>query len=125
MSLGLDSNITVSNAAATRTHENGIRSTVNERKQRAEEIFIRFRSLGWKGGIPMSFSHNTQLYSLMDIPTWSTHEFVSLICGVKSGVIDEVTESSTETSRPNHTQRLNAIYILLKHCPLICETPNI
>ena len=125
MSLGLDSNIAVSNAAATRTHENGTRSTINVRKQRAEEILVRFRYIGWKGGIPMSFSHNTQLYNLMGIPTLSTHEFVSLVCGVKSGVIDAVTESSIESSRPNHTQRLNAIYILLKHCPLICETPNI
>ena len=123
MSLGLDSDIVLSGATSTSTHETSARGAESERKQRAAEILARFRFMRWKGGISMSFSHNTQLYNLIGIPSSSTHEFVSLICGKRSGIADA--ESCIDESGTNRTHRLNAIYTLLKHHPLICETPNI
>lgn len=122
MSLGSDSNTLLSDAVSASTHEIGTRGAGSERKQQAAEILTRFRFMGWKGGIPMSFLHNTQLYNLMGIPTSLTHEFVSLICGKRSGIVDP--ESSTDESETNRTHRLNAIYTLLKHHPQICEPPK-
>ena len=95
--------------------------SVNERKHRAIEILMRFRFIGWTEGIPMAFTHNTHLFSLMDIPTMLTHEFVSLINGTKSDFTDGNKDSDINTPVITWANRLNTVYIMMKRQPLICE----
>jgi len=95
--------------------------SVNERKHRAIEILMRFRFIGWTEGIPMAFTHNTHLFSLMDIPTMLTHEFVSLINGRKSDFTNGNKDSDINTPGITWANRLNTVYIMMKRQPLICE----
>lgn len=100
---------------------NGV-TTANEKKHRAGEILMRFRFIGWTEGIPMVFTRNTHLFSLIDIPTILFHEFVSLLYGTKSEFTDRNEDSDINTSGINWANRLNTVYIMMKRQPLICET---
>lgn len=109
------------NASDSTNISNGV-TTANERKHRAGEILMRFRFIGWTEGIPMVFTQNTHLFSLMDIPTILVHEFVSLLYGTKSEFTDRNEDSDINTSDINWANRLNTVYIMMKRQPLICET---
>lgn len=98
--------------------------STSDGRQRAGELLMRCRFIYWQNGISMTFSHNTQLFNLMGIPTILTPEFLSLFTCSRS-VSDEHSQSEiTGMSNINGTNRLNALYSLLKHRPWLCEVCN-
>lgn len=97
-------------------------AAMNERRQRAGEILMRFRFIGWNGGIPMIFSYNSHLLSLMAISTTVIPNFLAVLCEPKSKPNENTESEDGESSIGSNS--LNAMYITLSmHLPLIiCKT---
>jgi hypothetical protein len=93
---------------------------INEMRQRAGEVLIRFRFIGWQQGVPMAFAHNNNLFDLVDIPAILNPELLSLFCCIKTVPLENDAPESNDSSNITGTNRLNALYALLKHRPWIC-----
>jgi ankyrin repeat protein len=96
------------------------RTNIDVRRQRAGEVLMRFRFIGWQSGIPMAFAHNIHLFDLMAVPTILNPELLSCFSSNKTVRVENDEPENNDASNITGTNRLNALYSLLKHQPWIC-----
>lgn len=104
------------------TQNNSLESPLlnsTERRQRASEILARFRFIEWKNGLPMAFAYNIHLFNLMAIPEVLIPKFLALFSCISPASSENDSAQRMELLNVNSANRLNTLYSLLKHQPLI------